>query len=61
MKITLLKRLVIEGNKPLAKGTTFVVTNDYAAELIQKGYAVEHGQELPTIEQEENNNNKTEE
>lgn len=60
MKITLLKRLAIDGGKPLAKGTTFVVTNDYAAELIQKGYAVEYGQQ-PTIEQEENNNNKTEE
>jgi len=59
MKITLLKRLAIEGRKPLAKGTTFVVTNDYAAELIEKGIAVEFGHQ--PIVKEENNNNKTEE
>jgi hypothetical protein len=59
MKITLLKRLAVEGSKPLAKGTTFSVTNEYAAELIQKGHAVEFGQE-PT-QKEDKNNNKTEE
>ena len=59
MKITLLKILAVEGRKPLAKGTTFSVTNEYAAELIQKGYAVEFGQE-PT-QKEDKNNNKTEE
>lgn len=45
MKITLIKRLVKPSGKTLEKGVNLEVTNDYAAELIKDGKAVEFGQE----------------
>jgi|DEB0MinimDraft_10_1074344.scaffolds.fasta_scaffold20210_1 hypothetical protein len=45
MKVTLIKRLVKPSGKTLEKGVTLEVTNDYAAELIKEGKAVEFGQE----------------
>tara|TARA_R110000868_G_scaffold278725_1_gene538836 strand:+ start:409 stop:588 length:180 start_codon:yes stop_codon:yes gene_type:complete len=50
MKITLLKKLVTSTGRTLEKGLDLEVTNDYAAELIKKGQAVEFGQ-APTEKQ----------